>query len=163
MALPLRLINPSNSLMASVWLCTCCKCKDNVVTKASLLQCELTQASWYYHWRHHHAVMHILYLQGQGLGKALVEQMVRTLLQRDITNITLFADANGMLFFGTSPSKCWLCKAVMQSSVIATYVFTLMMQWWSSTNSLDLRQSQRVLGMVLFSRCYVILQLTGAA
>lgn len=35
-------------------------------------------------------------LQGQGLGKALVEQMVRTLLQRDITNITLFADANGM-------------------------------------------------------------------
>lgn len=34
-------------------------------------------------------------LQGQGLGKALVEQMVRTLLQRDITNITLFADANG--------------------------------------------------------------------
>ncbi len=89
--------------------------------------------------------------------------MVRTLLQRDITNITLFADANGMLFLGTSPSKCWLCKAVMQSSVIATYVFTLMMQWWSSTNSLDLRQSQRVLGMVLFSRCYVILQLTGAA
>lgn len=35
-------------------------------------------------------------LQGQGLGKALVEQMVRTLLQRDITNITLFADANGV-------------------------------------------------------------------
>jgi len=37
----------------------------------------------------------VLALQGQGLGKALVEQMVRTLLQRDITNITLFADANG--------------------------------------------------------------------
>ena len=37
-------------------------------------------------------------LQGQGLGKALVEQMVRTLLQRDITNITLFADANGVCF-----------------------------------------------------------------
>ena len=33
--------------------------------------------------------------QGQGLGKALVEGMVRTLLKRDITNITLFADANG--------------------------------------------------------------------
>ncbi len=98
-------------------------------------------------------------MQGQGLGKALVEQMVRTLLQRDITNITLFADANGMLFLGTSPR---LCKAVMQSSVIATYIFTLMMQWWSSTNSLDLRQSQRVLGMVLFSRCYLALQLTGA-
>ena len=36
-------------------------------------------------------------LQGQGLGKALVEHMVRTLLQRDIGNITLFADANGEL------------------------------------------------------------------
>eukprot|EP00899_Mesostigma_viride_P026239 jgi/Mesvir1/67/Mv13671-RA.1 len=30
--------------------------------------------------------------QGQGLGKALVEQMVRVLLRRDIGNITLFAD-----------------------------------------------------------------------
>lgn len=37
--------------------------------------------------------------QGQGLGKALVEQMVRTLLQRDITNITLFADANVVEFY----------------------------------------------------------------
>lgn len=37
--------------------------------------------------------------QGQGLGKALVEQMVRTLLQRDITNITLFADANVVKFY----------------------------------------------------------------
>ena len=32
------------------------------------------------------------WLQGQGLGKALVEQMIRTLLARDIGNITLFAD-----------------------------------------------------------------------
>jgi len=31
----------------------------------------------------------------QGLGKALVEGMTRTLLRREITNITLFADANG--------------------------------------------------------------------
>jgi len=31
--------------------------------------------------------------QGQGLGKAMVEQMVRTLLRLDIGNITLFADA----------------------------------------------------------------------
>lgn len=31
----------------------------------------------------------------QGLGKALVEGMTRTLLRRDITNITLFADAQG--------------------------------------------------------------------
>ena len=31
--------------------------------------------------------------QGQGLGKALVEQLVRSLLRRDISNITLFADS----------------------------------------------------------------------
>eukprot|EP00887_Chlorella_sp_A99_P000721 scaffold5.g721.t1 len=37
--------------------------------------------------------------QGQGLGKALVEGMVRTLLKRDITNITLFADANVVDFY----------------------------------------------------------------
>lgn len=34
-------------------------------------------------------------LQGQGLGKALVERVVRTLLKREITNVTLFADAKG--------------------------------------------------------------------
>jgi ribosomal protein S18 acetylase RimI-like enzyme len=33
--------------------------------------------------------------QGQGLGKALVEGLVRTLLKRQISNITLFADAKG--------------------------------------------------------------------
>ena len=44
----------------------------------------------------------VLCLQGQGLGKALVEHMVRTLLQRDIGNITLFADANGELPSGTA-------------------------------------------------------------
>jgi len=37
--------------------------------------------------------------QGQGLGKALVEQMVRTLLRRDITNISLFADGNVVDFY----------------------------------------------------------------
>eukprot|EP00891_Asterochloris_glomerata_P007843 jgi/Astpho2/7843/Aster-06130 len=37
--------------------------------------------------------------QGQGLGKALVEHMVRTLLRRDIGNITLFADANVVDFY----------------------------------------------------------------
>jgi ribosomal protein S18 acetylase RimI-like enzyme len=37
--------------------------------------------------------------QGQGLGKALVEHMVRTLLRRDITNITLFADAKVVDFY----------------------------------------------------------------
>lgn len=37
--------------------------------------------------------------QGQGLGKALVEQMVRSLLRRDIGNITLFADANVVQFY----------------------------------------------------------------
>ena len=38
-------------------------------------------------------------IQGQGLGKALVGQMVRTLLSRDITNITLFADAKVVEFY----------------------------------------------------------------
>jgi ribosomal protein S18 acetylase RimI-like enzyme len=37
--------------------------------------------------------------QGQGLGKALVEHMVRCLLRRDITNITLFADAKVVDFY----------------------------------------------------------------
>jgi ribosomal protein S18 acetylase RimI-like enzyme len=37
--------------------------------------------------------------QGQGLGKALVEGMTRTLLRRDITNITLFADAQVVDFY----------------------------------------------------------------
>jgi aralkylamine N-acetyltransferase len=38
-------------------------------------------------------------IQGQGLGKALVGQMVRTLLSRDISNITLFADAKVVEFY----------------------------------------------------------------
>lgn len=37
--------------------------------------------------------------QGRGLGKAMVGQMVRTLLSRDITNITLFADAKAVDFY----------------------------------------------------------------
>mmetsp|Transcript_18838 Transcript_18838/g.32170 ORF Transcript_18838/g.32170 Transcript_18838/m.32170 type:complete len:265 (-) Transcript_18838:247-1041(-) len=37
--------------------------------------------------------------QGQGLGKALVEQMVRALLRRDISNITLFADSKVISFY----------------------------------------------------------------
>lgn len=37
--------------------------------------------------------------QGKGLGKALVEQMVRTLLKKEIANITLFADANVVEFY----------------------------------------------------------------
>lgn len=37
--------------------------------------------------------------QGQGLGKALIEQMVRALLRRDIGNITLFADAKVVDFY----------------------------------------------------------------
>ncbi|GAB4816760.1 hypothetical protein N2152v2_003806 [Parachlorella kessleri] len=37
--------------------------------------------------------------QGQGLGKALVEGLVRTLLRRDITNITLFADGKVVDFY----------------------------------------------------------------
>lgn len=39
--------------------------------------------------------------QGQGLGKALVEQMIRALLRRDISNITLFADSQVVEFYRT--------------------------------------------------------------
>lgn len=38
-----------------------------------------------------------LVYQGQGLGKALVEKLVRALLQRDIGNISLFADSQGII------------------------------------------------------------------
>ncbi|MBA0798211.1 hypothetical protein Gohar_008824 [Gossypium harknessii] len=37
--------------------------------------------------------------QGQGLGKAMVEKMIRTLLRRDIGNITLFADSQVVEFY----------------------------------------------------------------
>ncbi|EOY04397.1 Nuclear shuttle interacting isoform 3 [Theobroma cacao] len=37
--------------------------------------------------------------QGQGLGKAMVEKLIRTLLQRDIGNITLFADSQVVEFY----------------------------------------------------------------
>ncbi|KAH7282545.1 hypothetical protein KP509_35G035800 [Ceratopteris richardii] len=37
--------------------------------------------------------------QGQGLGKALVEQMIRALLRRNIGNITLFADSQVVDFY----------------------------------------------------------------
>ena len=37
--------------------------------------------------------------QGQGLGKALVEQTARRLLARDVGTITLFADASTVSFY----------------------------------------------------------------
>lgn len=37
--------------------------------------------------------------QGQGLGKTLVENIIRALLQRDIGNITLFADSQVVEFY----------------------------------------------------------------
>ncbi|KAJ4704198.1 Acetyltransferase NSI [Melia azedarach] len=37
--------------------------------------------------------------QGQGLGKALVEKLVRALLQKDIGNISLFADSQVVEFY----------------------------------------------------------------
>lgn len=46
----------------------------------------------------------------QGLGKALVEGMVRTLLRREITNITLFADGKGRDRGRSAAAGCWLCK-----------------------------------------------------
>jgi len=39
--------------------------------------------------------------QGQGLGKAMVEQVVRSLLRRDIGNITLFADKHVVDFYSS--------------------------------------------------------------
>jgi aralkylamine N-acetyltransferase len=35
----------------------------------------------------------------KGLGKALVQEMVKTLLRRDIANITLFADSQVVPFY----------------------------------------------------------------
>ncbi|XP_065854579.1 histone acetyltransferase TAP1 isoform X1 [Euphorbia lathyris] len=37
--------------------------------------------------------------QGRGLGKALIEKVIRALLQRDIGNITLFADSKVVEFY----------------------------------------------------------------
>ncbi|KAK4395995.1 putative acetyltransferase TAP2 [Sesamum angolense] len=37
--------------------------------------------------------------QGQGLGKALIEKLIRALLQRDIGNISLFADSQVVEFY----------------------------------------------------------------
>ncbi|KAI3829526.1 hypothetical protein L1987_03652 [Smallanthus sonchifolius] len=37
--------------------------------------------------------------QGQGLGKALIEKLIRALLQRDIGNISLFADSKVVEFY----------------------------------------------------------------
>ncbi|KZV40860.1 hypothetical protein F511_22799 [Dorcoceras hygrometricum] len=37
--------------------------------------------------------------QGQGLGKALIEKLVKSLLQRDIGNISLFADSQVVEFY----------------------------------------------------------------
>uniref|UniRef100_A0A2P2MPH2 Acetyltransferase NSI isoform X2 n=1 Tax=Rhizophora mucronata TaxID=61149 RepID=A0A2P2MPH2_RHIMU len=42
--------------------------------------------------------------QGQGLGKTLVEKLIRALLQRDIGNITLFADSQGIISW--QPACC---------------------------------------------------------
>lgn len=47
-------------------------------------------------------------MQGQGLGKALIEKLIRTLLQRDIGNISLFADSQGTRT--TSENFCLFVK-----------------------------------------------------
>lgn len=44
--------------------------------------------------------------QGQGLGKALVEKLIRSLLQRDIGNITLFADSQGRFHVASILISC---------------------------------------------------------
>ncbi|KAJ4795986.1 hypothetical protein LUZ62_047232 [Rhynchospora pubera] len=37
--------------------------------------------------------------QGQGLGKAFVQKLIRALLQRDIANVTLFAESKVVNFY----------------------------------------------------------------
>ena len=60
--------------------------------------------------------------QGNGLGKALLELMVRSLLKRDISNITLFADANGTFpnIPAWNPQYCsiYICVCVGASAYI---------------------------------------------
>lgn len=63
-----------------------------------------------------------LELQGLGLGKALVEQMVRSLLRRGISNITLFADANG-----ATTRKIVYCPSTAARRVCAEYTAAQML------------------------------------
>lgn len=67
----------------SCCLCLCAESKVSIMASLPLLCC-------------------LSSLQGQGLGKALLEQMVRSLLRQDIGNITLFADAKGALLLSFS-------------------------------------------------------------
>lgn len=56
--------------------------------------------------KNYHEWLRLQLFQGQGLGKALMEKVIRTLLQRDINNITLFADNKGTdfkIFYSTLP------------------------------------------------------------
>ncbi|KAF9604220.1 hypothetical protein IFM89_004926, partial [Coptis chinensis] len=46
-----------------------------------------------------HSIREDLQTKSQGLGKALVEQMIRALLRKDIGNITLFVDSQGKFSF----------------------------------------------------------------
>jgi len=55
--------------------------------------------------------------QGQGLGKALVEKLVRALLQRDIGNISLFADSQGK-----TSNHCLICNFCGQNIWICSYL-----------------------------------------
>ena len=72
--------------------------------------------------------------------------MVRTLLQRDITNITLFADANGMHAptIDVNGNPCWHVLHVMQQ-MCAERLCAL--QWWSFISSLAFRPSLKASGM----------------
>ena len=60
--------------------------------------------------------------QGQGLGKALVEHMVRSLLRRDITNITLFADAQGGLLHGNVNNHELIATHIADNQVLPAVV-----------------------------------------
>lgn len=63
------------------------------------------------------------FFQGQGLGKALVEQLIRALLQRDIGNITLFADSKGKAI------KCF-CLRAFQSTWHPHHSLCLTLHWF---------------------------------
>ncbi|KAJ6708481.1 LEUCINE-RICH REPEAT PROTEIN KINASE FAMILY PROTEIN [Salix viminalis] len=62
--------------------------------------------------------------QGQGLGKTLVEKLIRALLQRDIGNITLFADSQVVEFYqnlGFEPDP----EGIKACFVLASYRLTI--------------------------------------
>lgn len=65
----------------------------------------------------------VLIVQGQGLGKALVEKLIRSLLQRDIGNISLFADRQGIV-----RRRIYVCLYCTWNAVVRTMMFNIFAQ-----------------------------------